>query len=112
MNTTKELGKIEKVTFGYGGYQDAMFGVTFVLSFGGMGVVDFKGTWSEEVEVGENTKWSEEDRTMSNDDTVKFINRIMREAKVTEINRLVGIPIEVTSEGMSLKSWRVLTEVL
>jgi hypothetical protein len=113
MNVTKELGRIEKVSFGYGGYQDAMFGITFVLSFGGgMGVADFKGAWSEDIKVGEHTKWSEEDRTRQNDETVRFINRIMREAKVTELNRLTGVPIEVTSEGMTLKSWRVLTEVL
>jgi hypothetical protein len=109
----KELGKIESVKFGYGGYQDAMFGVTIGLRFGGcMGTVDFKGAWSSDIEVNDRTKWTEEDRSKQNDETVRFLNKIMKDANVRNITDLVGIPVEVTSEGMTMKSWRVLTEVI
>jgi hypothetical protein len=54
---TKELGKIEKVSFGYGGYQDAQFGLNVQLSFGGCGTCVFiDGGWSEDVKVTSNTK--------------------------------------------------------
>lgn len=36
-----KLGKINKVKFGSGGYDDAMFGVTFDLGGQGWGVGDF-----------------------------------------------------------------------
>jgi len=34
---TKELGKIEKVTFGLDGYQECMLGIHFVFSGAGWG---------------------------------------------------------------------------
>jgi hypothetical protein len=89
------LGKIEKVKFGYGGYQDAMFGVSFTLSNSGSGVCDFKGAWSSDIEVGEYTKWTEEDRSKQNDEMVRYINKLMKEAKVRTIDELQGIPVEV-----------------
>lgn len=109
----KELGKIESVRFGYGGYQDAMFGVTFGLAFGGcMGTTDFKGAWSSDIEASKHAKWTEEDRSKQNDEVVRFLNKLMKDANVRELNQLVGKPIEVISEGMSMKSWRILTEVI
>jgi len=110
---TKELGKIEKVYFGYGGYQDAQFGVTFVLNFNGKGCVDFiDGGWSEDVKVDEYTKWTEKDRQIQRAEMVKRVNKLLKEAKVKTIDELKGKPIEITNEGLTLKSWRILTEVL
>lgn len=36
----------------------------------------------------------------------------MIETKLGKINKLVGIPVEITFENNTLKSWRVLEEVL
>lgn len=109
----KALGKIESVSFGYGGYQDMQFGLTVTLSFRGMGCIDFiEGGWSEDVKVDKYTKWTETDRSNQRVEMVKKINKLLKDANVNSIDQLKGKPIEVTNEGLKLKSWRILTEVL
>jgi hypothetical protein len=111
--THKWLGKIQSIVLGYGGYQGACFGVTVHLSGNSVGVNDFKGTWSSDVECTEHSKWTEEDRSKLNDETMRFINKIIKDAKVKTLDELQGIPVEVTIKDFnSLDSWRVLTEVL
>lgn len=111
--TTKELGKIEKISFGYGGYQDAQFGLNVQLSFGGCGTYVFiDGGWSEDVKVNSNTKWTEEDRSAQRVEMLKKINKFLKDAKVSTIDQLKDKPVEVTSENMMVKDWRILTEVL
>lgn len=106
------LGKIESLRVGMGGYQDAMFGVTVCLSMQGSGVSDFKGMWGQDIKVGEHTKWSETDRSRQFDDLVRWMDDQCRLAKVDDVMKLVGKPVEVTLDGNTLKSWRLLTEVL
>lgn len=109
----KELGKIENVRFGLGGYQDAMIGITFTFEGKSWGVSDFKGNWDpQHIKVTENTKWTEEDRDKSFSNTIHFLSKLLSEAKVRDINQLKGIPVEVTFESNTLKEWRILTEVL
>lgn len=114
MSTRKELGKIKKVMLGMGGYQDAMLG--FCLELGGesWGVhTPFSGTWCPGiVDVTAHTKWTEEDRTRLLSEAMKLVGETLRKAKCTDISQLVGVPIEAEFEGMVLKSWRVLSEVL
>jgi hypothetical protein len=43
---------------------------------------------------------------------VKKVNKLLKDAKVTSIDQLKGKPIEIINEGLTLKSWRILTEVL
>ena len=111
----KWLAKIESVRFGYGGYQDAMFGVSFVLS-GEYTTGDFWGTWGLSTKVTEYTKWTEEDRSEQFDSTVRRLNRLMMDAKVNHLDQLVGKPIEITNKDDSgfgaMKSWRILTECI
>lgn len=105
----KELGKIEKVYYGFGGYQDVMTGITFTLSMGGSGVCDFWGMWSDR---SKHCKWTLKDQIDSHGEVVNRITKLLHEAKVNRVDKLAGIPIEVTMERNTLKSWRVLTEVL
>jgi hypothetical protein len=112
-NMEKRLGKIESVRFGHGGYQDACIGISVTLGNGSWGVGDFKGAWDPEmIKRSEYTQWTEEDRTKSIDDTIRFVSKLLKDAKVDSIDKLKNIPVEVTFEGMSLKEWRILTEVL
>jgi hypothetical protein len=108
----KELGKIRVARFGFGGYQDAMIGITF--DFGsekdGWGVGDFSGFWS--LPRSKDAKWSETDRLKSLGETVMFIAKLLEQAKVDDVDKLVGKPVECTFDGMTLKSWRLLTEVI
>lgn len=109
----KRLGKIESIKFGYGGYQDAMLGLSVTLSADGWGVSDFKGNWDvETIKVSEYTQWTETDRDKGYSDTMRFISKLLKEAKVSSVDKLKGVPVEVTFDGIMLKEWRILTEVL
>lgn len=110
MSARKELGKIEKITLGGGGYQDAMFGVSVALSFGGSGVGDFRGNWSKY--PGERAQYTEAEWEAEHAKTYAWLRDLMRSAKVDDFTKLRGIPVEVEFEGNTLKSWRVLSEVL
>lgn len=111
----KLLGKIESVSFGIGGYQDAMLGIHITLSGSGWGVCTEKTAWdSTLIKCSDHAKWTENDRSRFYDEIMRFISKILNEAKVKTVSELRGIPIEAEFEeaGMALKSWRILTEVL
>jgi hypothetical protein len=109
----KKLGKIESVRFGHGGYQDACIGLSVTLGNGSWGVSDFKGTWDPEmITRSEYTKWTEEDRDKNLVEAVRYVSKLLKDAKVDSVDKLKGIPVEVTFESMSLKEWRILTEVI
>ena len=111
MSERKELGKISAVRFGDGGYQDAMIGVTFDLRMGECsGVNDFWGAWR--VDPSPNANWTAESRNLELGAMVMRLSKLMDQAKVRDLASLAGTPVEVTFDGMELKSWRVLTEVL
>lgn len=106
----KKLGKIERATFGYGGYQDAQFGVQFTFSGDGWGCGDFWGAWPDE--PGEYAKWTVDDQNKFLGDMCKRLAKVLEDAKVRTIDQLEGIPIEIEFDGMTRKSWRILKEVL
>ena len=90
----KELGKIQSVRFGMGGYQDAMIGIQFDLGGQGWGVSDFWGYWAE---YSSNCKWSLSEQRDYLGDIVLKINKLFKEANKTDINKLVGVPVEIES---------------
>ena len=109
----KELGKITKVSFGHGGYQGAMLGIHFTLESGARGVCDTKSTWdSELIECSERCQWTEEDRTENYAEIMRYVSKLLKDAKVSDISDLQGIPVEITTEANTLKRWRILTEVI
>ncbi len=109
----KKLGKITKVSFGHGGYQGAMLGIHFTLESGCRGVCDTKSTWdSELIECTEYCKWTEEERTETYAEIMRYVSKLLKDAKVSDISRLNGKPVEITFEGNTLKGWRILTEVI
>jgi hypothetical protein len=113
MSARKELGKIQSVRYGHGGYQDAMLGISFALGGSGWGVGDFWGYWAPSlIDCGEHCKWTEADRDADMAKTARRIDALLKDAKVNDVAKLAGIPIEVTFNGMTLESWRVLGEVL
>ena len=109
----KRLGKIESVSFGLGSYQGAMLGLHVTLSDGSWGVGDSKANWdAEQVKWSEHTKWSEEDRDGWYAEIMRYVSKLLKEAKVDSVDRLKGKPIEATFDGNILVEWRILTEVL
>lgn len=105
-----KLGKINRVKFGSGGYNDAMVGISFDLGGQGWGVGDFWGWWSDD--PSPHAKWTKEDQLKHHGETMGKIIDLMKKAKVNDLNKLQGIPVEITFENMTLNSWRVLEEVL
>lgn len=106
----KRLGKIASVKFGKGGYQDVMFGLTVGFEFGGGDTcVDDSNCHYLPGRPGEG---KHEERREMFTDRMLAVAAIMETAKVDDIGRLRGIPIEAEFEGNVLQSWRVLTEVI
>jgi hypothetical protein len=107
------IGKIESVKFGRVGYQDAFIGIGFTLSGNGWGVCDSKGHWdSELISHSENCAWTEADRDKAYAETTRYICKLLSDAKSESVDGLKGKPVEVTFDGNTLKSWRILTEAL
>lgn len=104
------LGKIQKANFGFGGYQEAMIGISFTLGNDGWGVQDFWGEWG--IKRSEHAKWTEEDRVVKLGQMTMRLAGVLKDAKVETVSQLEGMPIEVTFEGNALSSWRILKEVL
>ena len=109
----KRLGKIESVHFGLGGYQGAMLGLHVTLGASGWGVGDSRANWdSEQIKWTKHTKWSESDRDGWYTEIMRYVSKLLKEAKVDSVDKLKGKPVEVTFDGNILKEWRILTEVL
>jgi hypothetical protein len=109
----KKLGKIESVSFGLGGYQGAMLGLHVTLGDGSWGVGDSRANWdSEQIKWTEHTQWSEENRNVWYAEIMKYVSKLLKDAKVDSVEKLKGKPVEVTFNGNTLKEWRILTEVL
>lgn len=107
----KHLGKIASVRLGKGGYQDAMFGFTFQLSFDkNSGIGDFWGSWNSEPD--KYAKWTNDQRLDFQLKCFERFRKLMISAKANDIRELEGKPIEVTIDDMKLHSWRILEEVL
>lgn len=110
----KRLGKIESVNFGRCGYQEAQLGISFLFSGkDGWGVGFCKGEWdSEIIKCDKHCKWSEEDRTRNYAEIMRYVATLLKQAKVDNVYKLKGIPVECTFDGNLLKDWRILEEVL
>jgi len=109
----KKLGKIQDVSFGLGGYQGAMIGIHVTLGNEGWSVGDSRANWdAEQIECTEYTQWTEEDRDGWYAEIMRYVSKLLEDAKVDSVDKLKGKPVEVTFEGNTLKEWRILTEVL
>jgi len=108
-----ELGKIKSVYFGLGGYQEACIGLNVTLGGEGWGVCDSKTTWdANQIKCSDHCKWTEEDRSSQYDEIVRYVSDLLAAAKVDTVDKLQGIPVEVSFEGNTLKEWRILSEVI
>jgi hypothetical protein len=106
----KLLGKITKAEFGWGGYNDAMLGLTLSFASNSSGVSFHRGDWG--VECTEHCRWTEAERLNGLGKAIMYLGTILTNAKKQSVHQLVGTPVELTLEGNLLKDWRVLTEVL
>ena len=110
-----ELGRISSARFGYGGYQDAMFGLSLSFEGSGWGIGTFEGGWSYDIKCdAKYAKWTEADREGQFVKAVRLLNETLKKAKKRHVAELVGVPVEVVTggPGSTIRSWRVLEEVL
>lgn len=112
LNERVELGKIESIRIGFGGYQDAMIGVAFTLSGTTWGAVgDFWGRWSEL--PTKDTKWTRGDQLLGLGETFWRLKELMEAAKVKSVSDLKGSPVRVFfKERNTLYKWEILKEVI
>lgn len=116
MSIEKYLGKISSVRFGNGvGYQEANFGIEFEFSFDGGGVGDCArySVWSpSKVSWSQHCKWTEQDRDEKFIEICRYIDTLLYDAKVNDVYKLKGIPVEISVENRTFKDFRILKEVL
>lgn len=110
MGERKELGHIQRATFGYGGYDDAMVGLDLTLGGPAWGVGFFLGAWASG--PGANAEWTVEDQRHDYANAVILLRDTLKAAKKHDVTQLAGTPVECTFDGNRLTSWRVLTEVI
>lgn len=109
MPAGKFLGRITHATYGMGGYQDVQWGLSLQFSFDGYGMGCFIGTWASYPEGARYTReWWNERRLEALDKLVE----VMADAKVSDVSKLVGKPVELEVENNTFKSFRILKEVL
>lgn len=110
----KMLGKIEKASFGVGGYNEAMIGLFLTLKFGdSTGCNTDKCAWDyKTIKHTKYCKWTEEDRSQQYVEIMRYLSELLSDAKVKKVDQLAGIPIEATFEDRTLVEFRILTEVL
>ena len=109
----KRLGKIEYVKFGIGGYNDSEIGLHLNFGGDGWGVSKSHSTWdAQRVERSKHCKWTEDERSKTYSELVRLVSKLLKEAKVDSVDKLKGIPVEITFDGNMLSDWRILTEVI
>jgi len=109
----EQLGKISNAYFGLGGYQGAMIGLHLQFKADGCGVGTDISFWDyEAVKWSSNCKWSEAERDDQCAKVVRRVSKLLSDAKVKSVDKLIGVPVKLTFEGMTLKDFRILTEVL
>ena len=108
----EKIGKIQSVSFGLGGYQDAQFGLSVTLGsdVGSWGVCSFDGYWS--MEPSDHAKWDTRDQNEAFANTARKTIELLQAAKVNNVSDLKNKPVACVFERGVLKSWRLLTEVI
>lgn len=110
--TEKMLGRISAAKFGFGGYQDAMIGLSLTFQGDGWGSATFEGSWSSPPST--HAKWSVAEQEAQWVKAVRVLLDTLTASKKDHVAQLVGVPVEVTFDSPlgRLQSWRVLTEVV
>lgn len=102
-----EIGKISNVLFGRQKDYPFLFGLQLTFTGKGWGV-----TGSYMVNISDECRWERYDRREAITKIVDRINRILTDAKVTDVYELKNVPVEVTFDGQLFHDFRILTEVL
>lgn len=109
----KKLGRIESITFGKTGYQEAELGLGITFAGNSWGVQWSKSFWdANHIKCTDSSQWTEKDRDKHYAKIMRFVSDCLKKAKVNCVAELNGIPVECKFNGNILKDWRILEEVL
>ena len=64
------------------------------------------------VNISKECRWEESERQEAITKNAEFVSKILKDAKCNYVSELKNKPVEVTIEGNTFKSFRILTEVL
>lgn len=109
----KVIGKIKDVQFGYFGLEDAFLGLTFIFEYNNNEYTSCEGFWdSEKVKWNEKCKWLESDRDLVYSDTLRFISKKLKAAKVNNINGLIGktVEFEIIKGNEWIAEWEIYND--
>ncbi|ASS69201.1 hypothetical protein CIC07_08815 [Paenibacillus sp. RUD330] len=106
----RHLGKITSAEFGQVNGHEFLIGLQLEFHFDGGGVGD-GGKYT--VNLNEKA-WEKTDEALGDYlvQQMKFLDRILKDAKCRTVSQLKGKPVEVTVENRMFKDFRILTEVL
>jgi len=99
---SEKLAKIKKVTFGIGGYQDAMIGFNFVLGNKDWDVQDFKSLGWVNVQIPKKFETG----------ALFDVCVLLSKSGANNLDDLIGKPVLCFFDGDRLTRWRILDEVL
>lgn len=101
----EKIGVIRGVSIGACGYQECMLGFSFDIQGKGWGTVhEIIGGWGhvseEELNKGSSTyKWTHAERITGLGEAFWKVNKLLQQAKVSDVQKLVGKPVKVFFES-------------
>lgn len=107
------IGTIKSAEFGLGGSQEAQLGLHLVVNFDGADYILTRTYWdSERIHNSEYTMWSEEDRSVSYDEIMRFLSKILNTVKVNYVSELKGkrVSILFSDNDGNLVTWNILKD--
>ena len=105
----KRLGKIDFAEFGTVKDYPFLMGLQLGFSMSGSGVMDgCKYT----VNMSPDCRWEVGTRHTNLAESLDFVAKILKDAKVNYVSELLGKPVEVTLEDGVFKDFRILTDLL
>lgn len=112
-NVEKKLGKIKSAYFGFeknGGKRIGLFMELYCES----GILSSCSRFWDSIKIKPKFgyDWDEDTRDKRYSEIVRRVSLLLNEANVDRVEKLVGIPVELTIADGNIKSWRILTEVL
>lgn len=106
----KVLGKITKAEYGMVRDYSFLFGLQLEFSLGDRTSIGCGSRYT--INISETCKWTTEERQCGITKSVDEVHKILKDAKVDYVSKLVGKPVEVEIERNTFKNFRILTEVL
>lgn len=109
MREEKLLGKITYAEFGQYPDRPFLFGLQLGFDFKGSSVM-CGGRYT--VNISDECRWERQEKLDAIEKMINHVDKILTDANVDSVSKLVGKPVEVYLENNTFKDFRILTEVI